>query len=695
MEKLIKSFNNGTNELFLVIGMVGILLVLFTPISPGALDFLLLINFCLALLILLVTFYTDKPLSFSTFPSLLLMTTLFRLALNISATRLILDGADAGEVIDAVGKQVVGGNYIIGLVVFLILIVVQYVVVTNGAQRVAEVAARFILDSLPGKQMSIDADLNMGIIDQDEAKKRRGELEKESNFYGAMDGASKFVKGDAIAGIIIILIDIIGGLTIGLTQKGMDWGEALHVYTLLTVGDGIVTQIPSLIIAVSTGIIITRAATDTRLAEEITNQFSAHPKTMVIVGIALACLMFVPGIPVIPVILIFSVLMALAWFSYRKRKKSGSNTSQDDKSDDEKERELRIEEELKEIVQTSTFELSMGKELAGKYLANSEELDKRVSVLRKQTAKQIGIILPSLTVKQEGSLDGFSYSISIHGMEIGSGSIKPGKLLAINPGGDRPRVEGEKTIEPTYGLSAQWIDTAIKSQAQAAGYTLVDAETVLITHIQELTKKNASDFITRVETERLIESKRDEIGSLIDELIPAILTYSDVQRVLQNLVSEQVPIKNMEAILEVLAFSGRTEKDPEVLCEKVREKLNRVICQPLADSKGQIRVVTLSPAIEKKMLSAISGHSTGSIGLTPMDMEQFVSKSVKECEKQLNANITPILLCAAPLRRKIRSILLRTCPQMHVLSTAEVSKHQNIVSAGMIEIDVMNTQIAS
>ncbi len=695
MDSIFKYFGKGTNELLLVIGMVGILLVLFTPISPGTLDFLLLINFCFALLILLVTFYTDKPLSFSTFPSLLLMTTLFRLALNISATRLILDDAEAGKVIDAVGKQVVGGNYIIGLVVFLILIVVQYVVVTNGAQRVAEVAARFILDSLPGKQMSIDADLNMGIIDQDEAKKRRSGLEKESNFYGAMDGASKFVKGDAIAGIIIILIDIIGGLTIGLTQKGMSWGEALHLYTLLTVGDGIVTQIPSLIIAVSTGIIITRAATDTRLADEITKQFSAHPKTMVIVAIALASLMLVPGIPVIPVLIIFSVLIGVAWFSHKKNLSMGDKDNEESRTVEEIANDEKIEEELRDIVQIQTFELIMGKNLASVYMENPEELEKRVAVLRKLMAKQLGIILPALSVKQETNIGAYNYSINVHGMELGSGTIKPDKLLAINPGGDRPKLEGEQTKEPTYGLPAQWIEKEIKSQAKAAGYTLVDAETVLLTHIQELTKKNASEFITRAETENLIESKREEIGSLIDELIPTVLSYSDVQRVLQNLVAEQVPIKNIETILEVLAYAGRNEKDPEQLCEKVREKLNRVICQPLADKNGQIRVVTLSPVLEKKMLTAVTSANPHSIGLTPQDMESFVSKAVKECEKMLNLNVSPILLCAAPLRRKIKNILVRTCPQMYVLSTIEVSKQQNIVSAGMIEIDMANTQLAS
>ncbi len=682
MKSLLLNLKSGMNESILVLGMIGVLLILFTPISYGVLDFLLLLNFCTALLILLVTFYIEKPLSFSTFPSLLLMTTLFRLALNISSTRLILEDAQAGKVISAIGTQVIGGSYIIGLVVFLILIVVQFIVVTNGAQRVAEVAARFILDSLPGKQMSIDADLNMGIIDQSEAKKRRSELERESNFYGAMDGASKFVKGDAIAGIIIIFINIIGGLIIGVAQKGMNWGAALHIYTLLTVGDGIVTQIPALIIAVSAGIIITRAATDARLADEIANQFSTHPRTLIIVAGALIGLALVPGIPSIPIIIIVSILGCLAWFSHKKNislsASHGNNKIQNASP---------AEESLYESVKPKLFEIGFGVQLSDVYLSSSSGFEKRVELIKKTFVERYGVVLPTLIAKIDKSLGPNQYSLRVSGVEVGKGDIRPNKILAIDSGKTKTDIEGEKTREPTYGLEALWIDNEIRAQAHAAGFTLVEAETVLITHMQELCRKNAAEFISRAETERLVESRRDDLGSLIDELIPSILSYSDIQKILQSLVSEHVPINNLEAILEVLVDVGRSIKDADILTEKVRQKLSSAICFNLNDANGALNVLVLAPTLERKLTNSATNIEMRNIGLSPADLELFVSKISKECEKMLNVNLHPVLLSPASLRRPLKELLLRICPQLSILSTAEITKHPNIVSAGFIELE--------
>ncbi|WNO11349.1 flagellar biosynthesis protein FlhA [Teredinibacter sp. KSP-S5-2] len=689
MKKTTSALFNGINEFALIICMVGILLILFTPISPSALDFLLLINFCTALLILLVTFYTDKPLSFSTFPSLLLMTTLFRLSLNISATRLILDDAAAGKVIDAVGNQVVGGNYIIGLVVFLILIVVQFVVVTNGAQRVAEVAARFILDSLPGKQMSIDADLNMGIIDQEQAKKRRSELEKESNFYGAMDGASKFVKGDAIAGIIIIIIDIIGGLTIGLAQKGMGWGEALHVYTLLTVGDGIVTQIPSLIIAVSTGIIITRAATDARLSDEITKQFSAYPKTLIIVSIAVGGLALVPGMPLFPILVILISLSLMAYFSHKKRKNATdeNNLSEDDYSKDN--------QSVYESIKPKPFELLLATDLAEEYLNETSEFKKRLEVLRTHFVENYGIVVPTLSAVKDNSLPYSEYKIKLSGVEIAAGQIKPTKLLAIQSGRTKIEIDGEETKEPTYGLAAKWIDKTQKGQAHAAGYTLVEPETVLVTHLQELSKRNAAEFITRAETERLVESRREDLGTLIDELIPTILTYSDIQRVLQGLIVEEISIANLESILEVLVDQGRVSKEIEYLVEKTREKLSTSICRTLSDNNGQLNVITLAPSLEHRILSSRTSTQNSSLGLSHSELDQFIKEMSRECEKKLNENKHPVLLCAPTIRPVLKKVFSRACPQLKVVSTQEVDRHGKIVSSGLINIDLTNKEVTA
>ena len=661
--------------------MIGILLILFTPIPPQLLDFLVLLNFGVALLILLVTFYTEKPLTFSTFPSLLLMTTLFRLALNISATRLILDDAHAGKVIDAVGSHVVGGNYIIGLVVFLILIVVQYVVVTNGAQRVAEVAARFILDSLPGKQMSIDADLNMGIIDQDQARNRRAELEKESNFYGAMDGASKFVKGDAIAGILIIMIDIIAGLTIGIAQRGMDWNEALHMYTLLTVGDGIVTQIPSLIIAVATGIIITRAATDARLANEITRQFSSHPKTMIIVGISFLGLAFVPGIPVIPLIVIVAGLFLVSWLSYRN-----NNNSEAPKNEGADQIIEESDDSIYELTEVKPFELRLGQSLGDFYKKYNDDFENRIDIIRKQFARSNGLVIPALTVVKSSDLIDNTYALRVNGANVGTGIIEPDHLLVINPEGGRISIEGQDTREPSYGLPAKWIHPNLRNQAKAHGYTLVEPLAVLSTHIQELCKEYGSEFITRTETEKMIDRKSESLGPIIEEIVPSILSFSDIQKVLQNLVKEKVPINDLNTIVEVLADYGRQEKNCDMLTEKVRQKLGAAICDVLQDDKGNINVMTISPQLERKMISSVSKDSTN-IGLLPNELQALISHIATDCEKMLRSNLQPIILCATPLRRHLRDLLVRACPQIYILSSSEISSKTNIVLCSTVELE--------
>lgn len=681
MKSLWLNLWQGSNDLLLVLGMIGILLVLFTPIPPGVLDFLLLTNVSIALLILLVTFYTDKPLGFSTFPSLLLMTTLFRLALNVSATRLILNQGNAGKVINAIGTYVVGGNYVVGLVVFLILIVVQYVVVTNGAQRVAEVAARFTLDSLPGKQMSIDADLNMGIIDQEEAKRRRSQLERESNFYGAMDGASKFVKGDAIAGIIIIMINIVGGLTIGIAQNHMSWADALHRYTLLTVGDGIVTQIPSLVIAVGSGIIITRAATDARLGQEITKQIAANPKTLAIVALALIGLGFMPGLPLLPIAILTLAMAGMAFLAIRKRAVDTTKPVSDEVAE-----ETQKTETLYELMNIEAFEIQLGSGLATHFLAASASLETRVENLRKQFAKDYGFALPRLHASAQASLAPNEYVIVIHGVPAARGELEPQLLLAINPGGERPRFEGRETREPTYGLPAQWLAPHLRQQARAAGYTLVEPDSVLLTHLSELARKHAADFLTRAETERLIDARKQELGALIDELFPTVLSFSDVQRVLQGLLREQVSIRPLPGILEVLADAGRHTKNPDELVERAREHLGSFICDRLSDDNQQLHVLTIAPELERNMMQSLRQRETGLL-LPPGDIDRFIVKVAQLSEQLLLRNTQPVLLCAAPLRRALRHLLWRAVPHIHILAVSEVVTHARVLSAGVVELD--------
>lgn len=674
-----------SGDLMLSFGVIAILLVLFTPIPPGLLDLLLLTNFAVALMVLLVTFDTDKPLSFSTFPSLLLMTTLFRLALNVSATRLILSTGDAGKVIGAIGAHVVGGNYIIGFVVFLILVVVQYVVVTSGAQRVAEVAARFTLDSLPGKQMSIDADLNMGIIDQDEAKFRRAQLERESNFYGAMDGASKFVKGDAIAGIVIIVINIIGGLSVGILQNDMSWADALHRYTLLTVGDGIVTQIPSLVIAVAAGIIITRAATDGKLGAELGRQISSYPKTLGVVAFVTVCLMFLPGLPILPLLLLFTAFAAAAWFAQRKLKKAKAGEQEESST-----ASAAAEAEggdLYALMNTEPFELRMSADLATQVLSVTNTLSLRIENLRKQFTKDFGFALPPLHAHLDKRLSAGTYHVSVQGAVVANGELEFDKVLAINPGGVNGTLAGRATREPTYGLSALWIKNEQRAQAKSAGYTLVEPDVVLLTHLSELARRYAPDFLTRAETEKLIERKRSALGSLVDELVPQILSYSDIQRVLQLLLREQIPVRNLETILEVLVDIGRTTKGAEELAERVRERLGAALYERLVDKNGELHVMTIAPQLEGYMLAAHRQREGQPGALLPaMELERFVVTVAKEAEKHLSQNKHPVLLCAAPLRRSLRAFLSRAVPHMAILSVSEVGQHARVTAAGMIDL---------
>jgi flagellar biosynthesis protein FlhA len=669
-------------DLFLVLGLVLILLILFAPIPPGFLDFLLIANFSVALLILLLTFYMAKPLEFSTFPSLLLMATLFRLALNVSATRLVLRDGYAGEVISAVGNFVVGGNYVIGLVVFVVLIVVQYVVVTNGAQRVAEVAARFTLDSMPGKQMAVDADLNMGLIDQGQARERRKAVEKEANFYGAMDGASRFVKGDAIAGIIIVLINIIGGLAIGIAQNGMSWGEALHVYTLLTVGDGIVTQIPALIVATSTGIIVTRAATDSRLGEEAIKQALSHPRTLLLVLFFLAALLMFPGMPVLPILAllaVFGLIYAVA------KNHAAASTAEEPQRDAVKGEQAG--DDLYRMLVVEPVELAIGQNLIPLVGGETSLFMERVVAFRKEFALDMGMVFPRVRVKDEKRLPPTRYELRIFGTRVGEGEILADRVLAINPGGVRETLEGLEARDPTYGLPSIWVVEDQKRRARELGYTVVDPVTVLLTHFTEVVRAQAPNLLTRAETERLVARVREQQAGLIDELVPKVLSMGDVQKVLQNLLRERVPVRNVEAILEVLADQGARNKETDHLTELVRERLGPAICQGLTTAKGELYVLTLDPAVEQQISSAIrSVDEKAALVIEPRLAEQLLRKLTGEVERMLGNELMPVLLCPPNLRRHLRRFTERLMPQLSVLSLSEVPNNVSLKAFGMVVV---------
>lgn len=660
------------SNLFMV-GVVLILMVIFLPIPTYLLDFLQILNFSIALLILLLTFCTDKPLSFSTFPSIILIATLFRLALNISATRLILSDGDAGEVIAAIGEFVVAGNYVIGFIVFIIFVVVQYVVVTNGAQRVAEVAARFTLDSMPGKQMAIDADMNMGLIDENEARERRANIEREANFYGAMDGATKFVKGDAIAGIIIILINIIGGVSIGVGQNGMSWGDALTTYSLLTVGDGIVTQIPSLIIAVATGIIITRAATDYELSHEIGRQVSSHPRTLILVTFALVVGLFFEGLPTMPILLTAIIFAAGVWWAIKSK---GAMEVQDTDTDDK--------EDLVNYIKVHPIEIRLGEHLKKNVESGNWALETRLEALKKSVAKDYGYIMPDIRFKADSELGEEGYEIHVHGSRLGKGEIRSDKTLVISDAKALSELSGEETKEPAYGLPALWIDQEHRSLAQGRFLTLVEPEMVIFTHISEVIKNNLHDVISRKDVEQIIARVRQDNTSLVEEIIPGLLSVSDVHRLLRLLMNEKVSIRHIELILEAASeHAAVEEKNVEKLVERVRERLASRLCDRYLDNDDQLNVITMTPQLESMLKRAIgTGSQSGQVA--PGEVESILQQLVGQCDAVMAKGLDPVLLCSASIRSPLRKITERVIPRLAVISAQEVKGVKGVRTIGKL-----------
>lgn len=695
--KAVERFFGKHSDIAMVLLVLGVLVVLFAPIPSALLDFLILTNFSFAFLILLLTFYMARPVEFSTFPSLLLIATLFRLSLNVAATRLILSDGDAGKVISAVGSYVVGGNYVIGLIVFLILIVVQYVVVTNGAQRISEVAARFTLDSMPGQQMSIDADLNMGFIDQEEAQRRRKNIEKEAGFYGSMDGASKFVKGDAIAGIIILLINIIGGLVIGIMQHKMPWDQALQTYSLLTIGDGIVTQVPALIIAVGTGIIVTRSSSDGNLSQEVLRQITSFPKTLLLVGGALAGLLLLPGIPVLPTAILLACVTLVAWYIYRRNaalEADGRETSVDTDSQRTTEGVDDKNEDPYASLQVEPVEVHVGGHWAALVNQPGSVLLERIATFRKQHANDFGFVLPRVRFRDSARLGGDKYEIHIDGVICGRAEAKADRLLAIHPSGKTDGIEGEPTRDPTYGLPALWIDPAQRELALACKFTLVDALTVFMTHLTEVLRRESATLLTRAETDRILTRLRQSNASLVEELIPTVLSVGDVQKVLQNLLREKVSIRHIEAILETLADAGRQSKDSQHLTEVVRLRLGHAICQGLLGDAAALHVMTLDPTVESQLLQSVQtaqqslegAPSSAAMVLEPKLAEQLMVKLLQQAERMMKSNLLPVLLCAPELRRHLRALSERVMPHLRVLSMSEIPNSIELKSYAVVSL---------
>ncbi len=670
------------SDLLLAFGLVGILGVMVIPLSPFFIDILLSLSIAGAVVLLLTSVYILKVLDFSVFPTLLLVTTLFRLSLNVATTRAILlrgaesGGSAAGQVIQGFGDFVVGGNYAVGIVVFIILVIINFIVITKGAGRVAEVAARFTLDAMPGKQMSIDADLNAGVINEKEARKRRDEISQEADFYGAMDGASKFVRGDAIAGMLIVLINIIGGIIIGTLQKGMPISEAAKVFTLLTIGDGLVSQIPALIISTAAGIVVTRNASGNNLGEEVGKQLFTHHKSVLATSGVLFFLGLVPGFPFIPFSILGGIFGTIGYRIYK-------NKENDKKSEREKEEHDALKpkpEKLENLLGVDLLELEVGYGLINIVdVEQKGDLLERISNIRKQFALDLGIIIPPLRIRDNLELKPGEYQVLLKGISIGGGSLMVGHLLAMDPGNITKKISGIPTKEPAFGLDALWITEQQKDDATYAGFTVVDLSTVIATHLTEMVRQNAYELFGRQELQSLLDQLKETAPKVIEDLIPNILPVGTVLKVIKSLLKENVSVRDLKTILETLAEYGLTQKDPLLLTESVRGSLARTITKSLVGSDGNLTLLTLEKEIEETVANGIIQTEQGQqLSLDPEFVRQFIGELNQKATEMTEEATQTILLCSPMIRHHLKSLIDRFLSNVVVLSHNEITSNVSV-----------------
>ncbi|MBM7564627.1 flagellar biosynthesis protein FlhA [Paenibacillus sacheonensis] len=673
-------------DLTILIGIIGIVLMMVIPIPTPLLSVLLIVNISAALMILLISMNTQDALQFSIFPALLLITTLFRLALNLSTTRNILQKAEGGSVVETFGNWIAGGQIAIGFVVFLILVVVQFIVITKGSERVAEVAARFTLDAMPGKQMSIDADLNAGLINEQQAKERRQKIEREADFYGSMDGASKFVKGDAIASIIILFINLIGGFIIGMSVHGMSFSESLTTYSILTIGDGLVSQIPALLISTATGLIVTRAASDGNLAEDLTSQLFRYPKLLYIVAGTVGILGIATPIGIFAT-WPFAALMVFS--GYRMQMNLNKQLHAEELLVEEQEiEEVRSPESVISLLQVDPIEFEFGYGLIP--LADQQQggdLLDRIIMIRRQCALELGLVVPVIRIRDNIQLRPNEYVIKIKGNTVARGELLLNHYLAMSPGFDDDSIVGIETVEPAFGLPAMWIDESTKERAELTGYTVVDPPSVVATHLTELVKRHAHELIGRQETKALIDNVRESYPALVDELIPSILNVGDVQKVLAKLLREKISIRDMVTIFEALADHGSYTKDPDILTEYVRQALSRQITQQFSNQGDTLRVITVGPSLEKKIAESVQSSEQGSyLALDPVSSQTIYQKLNEQVNKQLQSGNQPIVLASPTIRMYLRQIVERTMQDIPVLSYSELEPSVEVQSIGVVNL---------
>lgn len=674
-------------DVLLAAGVVGILMLMVLPIPTPLLDLLLAFNITLSLVVLLIPMYTIHPLEFSAFPSLLLIVTLFRLSLNIASTRLILlHGSEgvgaAGQVIKAFGQFVVGGDFVVGTIIFFVLIVINFVVITRGAGRIAEVAARFTLDAMPGKQMSIDAELNAGLINETEARQRRRTIEAEADFYGAMDGASKFVRGDAVAGLLIAVINIVGGFIIGVLRQGMPLLTAAQTYTILTIGDGLVTQVPALIISTAAGIMVTRTASELSMGKELTSQLLVHPRVMGMAAAILVGFGLVPGLPTLPFLILGGVAGGIAYVTAQRQEVASA-------ADEQARQQPEPPERIEALLPLDVLELQVGYALIPLVDVEQDgELLERIKATRRQCALDMGIVVPALHIRDNLQLNPAGYTILLKGVQIARGELMLGHLLAMNPGNAETTLAGIPTREPAFGLPAMWISERDRETAQVAGYTVVNLATVIATHLSEVLKTHAHELLDRQAVQGLLDTLAQQKPKVVEELVPNLLPVGGVQKVLQNLVRERVSIRDLLSILEALADYAPLSKDPEVLTEFTRQRLSRTICKAYLNEQGVLAVISLDARVEALLLDAVKRREPGApLALDPRTAQHLLERLGTTLEKVLASGGQAVLLCSPTIRWPLRRFLERFLPQLAVISHHEVATDIQVQSTAVVSFD--------
>jgi flagellar biosynthesis protein FlhA len=670
------------SDLLAAVAVVVVVAMMLVPLPSFLIDLFITINICAALMILITTMYVPQALDFSVFPSLLLITTLFRLGINISVTRLVLLHANAGGVIHAFGSFVVGGNVLVGLVVFLILVVIQFVVITNGAGRVAEVAARFTLDAMPGKQMAIDADLNAGQITDQEARRRREQISSEADFYGAMDGASKFVKGDAMAGILIVAINLLGGIGVGVLQRGMGFGEAVHTFPLLTIGDGLAAQTPALLISTAMGIIVTRSSSESDLGSDISGQILRQPRAPMIAGGIIAIMGLVPGLPKLPFFVIGGIFFLLG----RAMKAQLERDDVAAAAAVEAPPAPQPGDVAIGALSIDPLELTIGfglvplvdQKAGGTLLA-------RVGVIRRQIAAELGMVIAPVRIHDDVTLDSHEYAIKVRGSEVARTRIIPGHRLAMNPGDAVPGIAGIQTVEPAFGLPAVWIEDGARAEAEALGYTVVDPESVIVTHLTETIRRHADELLTRQETKKLLDTLKEQNAAAVEEVVPDKLGVGEVQRVLQHLLREGVSIRDLGTVLESIGDRAALTRDPGLLAEYARQSLARNITAGYVDETKTLRAISLDPTLEQEIAEAVTQTHEGEyLAMEPSRAQAVVGSLSGHVEQATGMGARPVLVCSSRIRRHLRRLVEQALPQLPVVSYNEIVPGIRVETTGVV-----------